>query len=32
LILLVKKKGRILEETVLPVNFVPMIDKKGKSY
>ncbi|MGA2823690.1 MAG: protein-L-isoaspartate(D-aspartate) O-methyltransferase [Bacteroidales bacterium] len=32
LILLVKKKGRILEETVLPVIFVPMIDEKGKSY
>ena len=32
LILLVKKKGRILEEAVLPVVFVPMIDEKGKSY
>ena len=32
LILLIKKKGRILEEAVLPVMFVPMIDGKGKSY
>jgi protein-L-isoaspartate(D-aspartate) O-methyltransferase len=32
LILLVKKKGRILEEAVLPVIFVPMINEKGKSY
>ncbi|MDP1621321.1 MAG: protein-L-isoaspartate(D-aspartate) O-methyltransferase [Bacteroidales bacterium] len=32
LILLVKKKGRIEEEAVLPVMFVPMIDEEGKSY
>jgi protein-L-isoaspartate(D-aspartate) O-methyltransferase len=32
LILLVKNKGKILEETVLPVIFVPMIDERGKSY
>jgi protein-L-isoaspartate(D-aspartate) O-methyltransferase len=32
LILLVKKKGRIMEESVLPVMFVPMINEKGKSY
>ncbi len=32
LILLVKKNGRILEESVLPVMFVPMINEKGKSY
>ena len=32
LILLEKKKGRILEEAVLPVLFVPMINEKGKPY
>jgi protein-L-isoaspartate(D-aspartate) O-methyltransferase len=32
LILLVKKNGRIREESVLPVMFVPMIDGTGKSY
>jgi protein-L-isoaspartate(D-aspartate) O-methyltransferase len=32
LILLVKKNGRLLEEKVLPVIFVPMINEKGKSY
>ena len=32
LILLVRKNGKILQESVLPVRFVPMIDEKGKSY
>jgi len=32
LILLVRKNGRIMQESVLPVRFVPMIDEKGKSY
>jgi protein-L-isoaspartate(D-aspartate) O-methyltransferase len=32
LILLVMKNGKILEESVLPVMFVPMINEKGKSY
>jgi protein-L-isoaspartate(D-aspartate) O-methyltransferase len=32
LILLVRKNGKILQESVLPVRFVPMIDEKGESY
>jgi protein-L-isoaspartate(D-aspartate) O-methyltransferase len=32
LILLVRKNGHIVEKSVLPVRFVPMIDEKGKSY
>jgi protein-L-isoaspartate(D-aspartate) O-methyltransferase len=32
LILLVKKNGKIREEAVLPVMFVPMINEKGKAY
>jgi protein-L-isoaspartate(D-aspartate) O-methyltransferase len=32
LILLVRKNGKIMEESVLPVRFVPMIDDKGKAY
>ena len=32
LVLLKKKKGKLREEKVLPVRFVPMIDKEGKKY
>lgn len=32
LVLLKKKKGKIREEKVLPVRFVPMLDKEGKKY
>ena len=32
LILLVRKNEKIIEESVLPVRFVPMIDEKGESY
>ena len=32
LVFLVKKQGKIVQESVLPVRFVPMIDEKGKSY
>lgn len=32
LVLLKKKKGKIREEKVLPVRFVPMLDEKGKKY
>lgn len=32
LVLLKKRKGKIREEKVLPVRFVPMLDEKGKKY
>lgn len=32
LVLLEKKKGKIREKNVLPVRFVPMIDKRGEKY
>jgi protein-L-isoaspartate(D-aspartate) O-methyltransferase len=32
LVLLEKKKGKLREEKVLPVRFVPMINEKGKGY
>ncbi len=32
LVLLEKKKGKLREEKVLPVRFVPMINEKGKEY
>ncbi len=32
LVLLKKKKGKILEEKILPVRFVPMLDEKGEKY
>lgn len=32
LVLLKKKKGRIVKQSVLPVRFVPMVDKDGESY
>lgn len=32
LVLLKKRKGKIREERVLPVRFVPMIDERGKKY
>ncbi len=32
LILLKKKKGKLIRESVLPVRFVPMIDEEGKKY
>jgi len=32
LVLLRKKKGKIREESILPVRFVPMIDSGGKKY
>jgi len=32
LVLLKKKKGKIREEKVLPVRFVPMLDEEGKKY
>ncbi len=32
LILLVKKKGRLIQEAVLPVRFVPMVDKNKRKY
>ena len=32
LVLLKKRKGKIREDNVLPVRFVPMLDEKGKKY
>jgi protein-L-isoaspartate(D-aspartate) O-methyltransferase len=32
LVLLEKKKGKLRQEKVLPVRFVPMINEKGKEY
>lgn len=32
LVLLKKKKGKIVEEKILPVRFVPMLDEDGKKY
>lgn len=32
LVLLKKKKGKVREEKVLPVRFVPMLDEEGKKY
>jgi protein-L-isoaspartate(D-aspartate) O-methyltransferase len=32
LVLLKKRKGKLREESVLPVRFVPMIDPDGKKY
>lgn len=32
LVMLKKRKGKIKEENVLPVRFVPMLDEKGKKY
>ena len=32
LVLLEKKRGKIREETILPVRFVPMLDEEGKKY
>lgn len=32
LILLEKKKGKLKQEKILPVRFVPMIDERGKEY
>ena len=32
LVLLEKRKGKLREEKVLPVRFVPMINEKGKEY
>jgi len=32
LILLVKKKGRLIQQAVLPVRFVPMVDEKKRKY
>jgi protein-L-isoaspartate(D-aspartate) O-methyltransferase len=32
LVLLEKKDGKLTEKNVLPVRFVPMIDRKGKGY
>lgn len=32
LVMLRKKKGKIKQESVLPVRFVPMIDERGKKY
>ena len=32
LILLIKKKGRLIQQAVLPVRFVPMVDKNKKKY
>lgn len=32
LVLLKKRKGKLREESVLPVRFVPMIDQEGKKY
>jgi protein-L-isoaspartate(D-aspartate) O-methyltransferase len=32
LILMIKKKGRLIEQAVLPVRFVPMVDKNKKTY
>jgi protein-L-isoaspartate(D-aspartate) O-methyltransferase len=32
LVLLRKRKGKIREEKILPVRFVPMIDSEGKRY
>jgi len=32
LILLVKKKGRLIQQAVLPVRFVPMVDKNKRKY
>ena len=32
LVLLRKKRGKIKQETVLPVRFVPMLDEEGKKY
>lgn len=32
LVVLTKSKGRLIEEEVIPVRFVPMLDSKGKKY
>jgi protein-L-isoaspartate(D-aspartate) O-methyltransferase len=32
LVLLEKRKGKIKEEKILPVRFVPMLDEKGNKY
>ncbi|MBN1129024.1 MAG: protein-L-isoaspartate(D-aspartate) O-methyltransferase [Chitinispirillaceae bacterium] len=32
LILLLKKEGKMVEEAIIPVRFVPMIDEKGQTY
>jgi protein-L-isoaspartate(D-aspartate) O-methyltransferase len=32
LYLLEKKEGRIIQKSILPVLFVPMIDKEGRTY
>jgi protein-L-isoaspartate(D-aspartate) O-methyltransferase len=32
LILLIKKKGRLIQQAVLPVRFVPMVDKNKRKY
>lgn len=32
LVLMKKKKGKLIRETVLPVRFVPMVDEKGDEY
>ncbi len=32
LILLIKRKGKIMEEKILPVRFVPMINQEGREY
>ncbi len=32
LVVLTKNKGRLIEQEVIPVRFVPMVDSKGKKY
>ena len=32
LVVLTKNKGKLIEEQVIPVRFVPMVDSKGKKY
>jgi protein-L-isoaspartate(D-aspartate) O-methyltransferase len=32
LVVLTKSKGRLIEQEVIPVRFVPMVDSKGKKY
>jgi protein-L-isoaspartate(D-aspartate) O-methyltransferase len=32
LVLLTKKEGRLRQESILPVRFVPMVDPRGKTY